>query len=97
MFTGWPRTATGTISMRVHTNQRGDGMAGTTVAKKKMGRPQTSERQDVSIKFDRTLAGKARAIAIGRGITMAAYLSDMTRPVIDRDYAKLMRDLESGQ
>ena len=35
-------------------------MAGMTMAKKKMGRPRTSERQDVSIKFDKTLAGKAR-------------------------------------
>jgi hypothetical protein len=68
----------------------------TKMAKKKMGRPKTSERQDVSIKFDKTLAGKARLIAQGRGITMTSYLSDMTRATIDRDYAKLMRDLEGG-
>jgi len=71
-------------------------MAGTGMAKKKMGRPKTSERGDVSIKFDKTLAGKARLIAQGRGVTMAEYLSEMTRPIIDRDYAKLMRDLEGG-
>jgi hypothetical protein len=71
-------------------------MAGTAMAKKKMGRPKTSDRQDVSIKFDKTLAGKARLIAQGRGVSMAEYLSEMTRPLIDRDYAKLMRDLEGG-
>lgn len=66
------------------------------MAKKRMGRPK-SDRQDVSIKFDKTLAGKARLIAQGRGITMTAYLSEMTRPIIDRDYARLMRELEGGE
>jgi hypothetical protein len=50
----------------------------------------------VSIKFDRTLAGKARLISQGRGIAMSEYLSEMTRSIIDRDYAKLMRELEAG-
>jgi hypothetical protein len=68
--------------------------AGVMMAKKKMGRPKTSERNDVSIKFDKVLAGKARLIAQGRGVTMAAYLSEMTQSIIDRDYAKLMRELE---
>jgi hypothetical protein len=69
-------------------------MVDVTMAKKRMGRPKTSERQDVSIKFDRTLARKARLISEGRGISMAEYLSELSRPVIDRDYARLMRDLE---
>jgi hypothetical protein len=71
-------------------------MAGATMAKKKMGRPKTSERLDVSIKFDKTLAGKARLISQGKGVSMAEYLSELTRPLIDRDYAKLMRELEGG-
>lgn len=61
---------------------------------KKMGRPKTSERHDVSIKFDKTLAGKARLITQARGLSIAEYLSEMTRPLIDKDYAKLMRELE---
>ena len=67
-----------------------------TMAKKTMGRPKSSDRQDVSIKFDRVLAGRARLIAQGRGIPMAEYLSESARPIIDRDYAKLMRELEGG-
>jgi hypothetical protein len=66
------------------------------MAKKTMGRPKSSDRQDVSIKFDRVLAGRARLIAQGRGIPMAEYLSESARPIIDRDYAKLMRELEGG-
>jgi hypothetical protein len=61
-----------------------------------MGRPKSSDRQDVSIKFDKLLAGKARLIASGRGISMAEYLSEAVRPIIDRDYARLMRELEGG-
>jgi hypothetical protein len=67
---------------------------GATMAKKQMGRPKTSDRHDVSIKFDKILAGRARLIAQGRGVTMAEYLSESARPIIDRDYARLMRELE---
>lgn len=67
--------------------------AGAMMAKR-MGRPKTSVRSDVSIKFDRILAGKARLISQARGIPMAEYLSESVRPIINRDYAKLVRDLE---
>jgi hypothetical protein len=66
------------------------------MAKKQMGRPKSSDRQDVSIKFDKTLAGMARMIALGRGISMAEYLSEMSRPNIERDYAKVMKDFQEG-
>lgn len=69
-------------------------MAGTMMAKKRTGRPKTSERKDASIKFDKILAAKARQVSLARGIPMAEYLSEMTRPQIDRDYAKLLHELE---
>jgi hypothetical protein len=50
-----------------------------------------------SIKFDQALARKARMISEGMNISMAEYLSEMCRPLIDRDYAKLMRKLEGGE
>jgi hypothetical protein len=69
---------------------------GGVMAKKRAGRPKSSDRQDVSIKFDKTLAGMARMIALGRGISMAEYLSEMARPNIERDYAKIMKDFQGG-
>jgi hypothetical protein len=69
---------------------------GGAVAKKRTGRPKSSTRKDVSIKFDQALARKARMISEGLNISMAEYLSEMTRQLIDRDYAKLMRKLEEG-
>lgn len=71
-------------------------MVSLAMAKRSAGRPKTSERSDVSIKFDKVLAGRARIIAQGKGITMAEYLSEMCQPIIDRDYAKLMRELEDS-
>jgi hypothetical protein len=65
------------------------------MAKKRMGRP-PSERNDINVKFDRTLASRAKVIAQGHGISLAEYLSAAARPVIDRDYARLMRELEGG-
>ena len=71
--------------------------ADTTMAKKRLGRPKTSDRNDVSIKFDKVLAAKARLISLGRGVSMAEYLSEMARSGIDRDYAKLLRELEGRE
>ena len=65
-------------------------MSGTTMAKKKMGRPKTSERQDVSIKFDKILAARARQIALSRGVSMAEYLSELAaadRPGLRQAFA----------
>jgi hypothetical protein len=66
-----------------------------TVAKK-MGRPKTSERDDVTIKFDRILANKARQVAISKGKTLVEYLTELNRPLIDADYAVLLREIEGG-
>jgi hypothetical protein len=68
---------------------------GGTMARKKMGRPK-SNRQDVSVKFDEHLARKAKLIASDRGITMAEYLSELARPLIDRDYVKLVKKVEGS-
>ncbi len=55
---------------------------------KQRGRPKTSERNDVSVKVDRTIVGKAKLIATYRGISVAELFSE-TVPMIDvRAYAK---------
>ena len=60
------------------------------MAKKKTGRPATSERDDKSVKFDRHLADLATMIAKGRKVSLAEYLSEAMRDRIQRDYADLM-------
>jgi hypothetical protein len=72
-------------------------MAGSAMAKKKMGRPKTSERQDVSIKFDKKLAGMARMTALSKGVSLAEYISEAARAVIERDFAKEMERLKEDK
>lgn len=55
-------------------------------AREGAGRPRKG-RDDVTIKFDRALAAKAKFVAEMRGITAAEYLSELHRAEIDRDFA----------
>jgi hypothetical protein len=71
-------------------------LSDTPMEKRSRGRPKSSDRHDVSIKFDKILVGRARMVAKARGVSLVEYLSEMCRPNIDRDLAKLLRELEGG-
>lgn len=62
-----------------------------------MGRKRTSpekgKRDDVAVKIDRTLADKAKLVASRRGSTLAEYLTELNRAAIERDFAKVIRDM----
>lgn len=60
------------------------------------GRPKTSERQDVSTKFDKSLLGMARMVATAKGMSLAEYISEAARPTIEREFAREMKRLEGG-
>jgi hypothetical protein len=62
---------------------------------KAKGRPKRSERDDVTVKVDRTLVGKAKLIATHQGIPVAELLTELLRAPIDKAYAQMLRDLES--
>ena len=51
------------------------------------GRPK-GERDDITVKLERSIVARARYVADIRGITLAEYLSESLRPVVDRDFAK---------
>ena len=57
------------------------------------GRPKTSERNDVSTKFDKALLGMARMVATAKGISLAEYISEAARPVIEKDFGREMKRL----
>lgn len=67
--------------------------AGTIMAKAKGKR---SERDDVAVKIDRTIVGKARLIATHKGTSTAEVLSEMLRGPVDQAYARMLRELEKG-
>jgi hypothetical protein len=64
---------------------------------KPRGRPKMSSRQDVTVKIDRTLVGKAKLIATHRGVPVAELLSDLLQAPIDRAYAQMLRELEARE
>jgi hypothetical protein len=64
-----------------------------TMARPK-GRPKRSERDDVTVKVDRTLIGKAKLIATHQGVPVAELLTELLRVPVDRAYAQMLRDLE---
>ena len=66
-----------------------------TVARPR-GRPKRSEREDVSVKVDQRIVGKAKLIARHRGVPLAELLSDLLESPVDRAYLQMLRELESG-
>jgi hypothetical protein len=69
------------------------GQTGTTMARVK---GKKSERDDVAVKVDRAIVGKAKMIATHRGISVAELLSDAAKPIIDKAYAQMLRELEAA-
>jgi hypothetical protein len=49
------------------------------------------EPPTVAVKIDRTLAGKARMIATDKGQSLADFISEALRGVVDREWAKMVR------
>jgi hypothetical protein len=61
-----------------------------------MGRKKTppdKKRDDVAVKIDRTLADKAKLVASRRGMTLAEYLTELNRSAIERDFAKVIKEM----
>ena len=68
------------------------------MAKKRPGRPPSGKpsNEGKPVRLDPGLAAMAKAIATSRGTTTGDYLADIIRPVIQRDYAALLRTFEKG-
>jgi hypothetical protein len=64
------------------------------------GTVQVMARNDVTVKLDATVARKAKMIAAARDITVAEYLSEILRPIVQRDLgaesAKMLRSEDAG-
>jgi len=69
--------------------------AGSLVVGRPKGRPKRSEREDVTVKIDRKLVGKAKLIATHQGVSVAELLSDLLDVPLDRAYGQMLRDIEA--
>jgi hypothetical protein len=47
-------------------------------------------RNDLTVKIDADIVTKAKHVSFNRRITLAAYLSEMMRPLVDRDFEEEM-------
>jgi hypothetical protein len=70
-------------------------MVGAEAVAKRRGRPKSSERDDVTVRLDRLIARRAKAVADYRGITLAEFLSELARGPVDREFAKMVREMQS--
>jgi hypothetical protein len=63
----------------------------TLLAEQAMAVKQPDERDDVAVKIDRLVADKARLVAARRGITLAAYLTELVVAPVEKDFAEAVR------
>ena len=54
------------------------------------------DRDDVAVKINRAIVGKAKMVATHRGISVAELLTDAAQPAVDKAYAQMLRKLEGG-
>ena len=62
---------------------------------KPKGRPKKSERDDITVRIDRSIVAKAKLVATWLGIEggVAELLSELLRGPVDRAYGKMLRDI----
>lgn len=63
---------------------------------KPRGRPR-SNRDDVTIRVSRPMASKLKAIANARGVAVGDVADELFTAVLDRAYARMLRDLEGAE
>ena len=62
-----------------------------SVAAKKIGRPITSNRDDVPVRIDREVKAKAEYVASKRRITIAEYITEIVKPAVAKDFDQAVR------
>jgi hypothetical protein len=74
-------------------------MASTEVRNKPVARskrPSEDNPPTVPIKVDRHIAAKAKIVASDLGIDLAQYVSDALRPIVERDWSKIVKRIDSS-
>jgi hypothetical protein len=71
------------------------GQLGYQTMARPRGRPKT-DRDDTTVRLDRALASKARAISLHRGIPVGQYLSELLDQPINAGYLAMLRELDAS-
>jgi hypothetical protein len=77
--------ASGTVSLV--SRESGDTSMIETAVRKTMA------RNDLAVKMGVDVVKKARVVALNRNITLAEYLTETIRPLVDKDYAVALAEM----
>jgi hypothetical protein len=50
-------------------------------------------RQDLTVKMGADVVNRAKVVALNKNLTLAEYLTERIRPLIDEDYIKTVADM----
>ena len=59
-------------------------------------RPSEDSPTTIPIRVDRGIAAKAKIVASDRGVDLAAYVSDLLRATVERDWSKIVKRIDAG-
>jgi hypothetical protein len=69
---------------------------GRNVAKTRgRGRPKKPGGEGKHVRLDPDLVARARIVAMRRGVPIGEYLSGLLESLVDRDYQRVLRELDS--
>jgi reverse gyrase len=71
-----------------------------TARGERMGRKKKGEGDSpptVTVKLERVLVGRAKIVATEMGVDLAQYLSDQLRPVVNKDWTKVLRSMDKEE
>jgi hypothetical protein len=71
-------------------------MGGPTTVAKSKGRPKSSERDDVTVRLDRLVARRIKAVADYRGVTTAELLTELVRKPADSAFAAMVAEINKA-
>jgi hypothetical protein len=75
-------------------------MAVTEVKAQPMARKKRASEENtptVPVKVERSIAQKAKIVASDRGIDLAAYVSESLRAIVERDWSKIVKRIDSTE
>jgi hypothetical protein len=75
-------------------------MAVTELQAQPMARKKRASEENpptVPIKVDRSIASKAKIVASDRGIDVSAYVSEILRAIVDRDWSKIVKRIDATE
>jgi predicted HicB family RNase H-like nuclease len=63
---------------------------------KKQGRPKKPSGEGMQVRIDAQIGRRAKVVASESGMSLADYLSGILRDRVEKDYRKVVKDIDEG-